>query len=594
MRIINKILFLFVAAAMAAGLFAGCGKLYATDINWNPDFDNKPAMRIMFPWTSGSDMGGSHTAGLIEEVTGYSTIYRQASASNADQDVNNALVNRENYHAMKVTPAQYDPGVIKGSWLDLSEILEKTEYGRTLYDIIDLLPGAWDSVRYTDPDTGETGIYAIPECGYVTMEDFALIWNVKHLEEIGWYEKYDDIPQTTGELDEALYALQDKFGGPGTQYFAFGLPGTHNAEVEPIQMTFGVEGYRFFVDQNDKIQFNIYHESTVKYVSYMNKLRKDNIISAQWQNASSDSVSRNFATGKASVVYLPYWQVRPLLETVVASGTGTLLPSYGLPNTYDAARNQLVKWNTRLRGDGTHGSVVQEKAMHYGGLGGNAYYVVIPKHKAWDALYTVHYMSLKLQGYAYFYGGKPGVDWIEVDAPADGKEDFAEKIIYMQPWSYVLNGQTITGGGKWIQLTPSYMSNIVNNSQFATGANVVEARSLFHLRETGFDAWPIAIPPLIDDDGNAYLDDSLVINHMELHPTFKWWSPISILARTDALFAVASAIDANDPEYSINLTRQALKTTRFSSINNVRYYYWSDNISDEMTDWYWNVKMKGG
>ena len=89
------------------------------------------------------------------------------------------------------------------------------------------------------------------------------------------------------------------------------------------------------------------------------------------------------------------------------------------------------------------------------------------------------------------------------------------------------------------------------------------------------------------------MDDSIILNHMELHPTFRWWSPISILSRTEVLFGVALAIDANDPVASINITRQALRTTKFSNINNVRYYYWSDDISNEMSDWYWNVKMKG-
>jgi len=40
------------------------------------------------------------------------------------------------------------------------------------------------------------------------------------------------------------------------------------------------------------------------------------------------------------------------------------------------------------------------------------------------------------------------------------------------------------------------------------------------------------------------------------------------------------------------VTRQALLTTYKKGSDGERYYYWSEEISNEMTEWYNNVKLK--
>ena len=201
-----------------------------------------------------------------------------------------------------------------------------------------------------------------------------------------------------------------------------------------------------------------------------------------------------------------------------------------------------------------------------------------------DALYIIDYLSKKLQNFSLFYGGEEGVDWTVIDPPADGKEDFANDIIYMKPWSYTLETEdgtvTKSGGGKWIKLTKSYIDNIVNNSMYCTGTNSIEAKVLFHLRETGFDAWPVGVEK----------DETIITNPMGMMPILEHWAPISILSRTYAKRGLAGAIDAADPERTINITRQGLRE-KSAKKNGVKYYYWSDDIVNEMTEWYNRVKL---
>ena len=144
---------------------------------------------------------------------------------------------------------------------------------------------------------------------------------------------------------------------------------------------------------------------------------------------------------------------------------------------------------------------------------------------------------------------------------------------------------SVKGGGKWVKLTNRYMDQIVDNSQYCTGTNSIAANVLFHLRETGFDAWQVTVP----------MDSSIITNPMSMMPPMNYWAPISILSRTIAKRGVASAIDCPDsttPEKALGITRQALFETYKKGVDGTKYYYWSDNIVKEMTDWYKNVKVK--
>lgn len=648
----------FIALLLVMIALVGCGKgpnFDGPQINYNVDLSKPIEINAMYPATGISGFGVDDTAKIVELKTGYKTKYNELSEGNADNDVSNIFLNQEKYNMIKLTEAQYQPNAKEGTLLDLTEVLQKTEQGRLLYQLIDLMPNGWDAVTFEKED-GTKAIYAIPDFGYCVMEDEALVWNTDHLKQIGYVNQDGSvkIPSTLGEFTDALTKLQAKYGASNSAYHAFTIPGSNWSNINPLMSAFDCpNGY--YLDENGNIQMYIYDKSVENYATYMHTLREQNIIPKQWQNIDQASSIAAMADGTASVTIMAYWWVESLVNSIVAKGT--LATQANVTNDYQTVHDEVICWTTRIRGDGTSGSNNQAKAKRIGGDDGVSYYTAIPYYMAEDAMYVIDYLSKKLLYFAEYYGGiglskeemaakvtnegvtinddyiENNVHWIEVDAPQGAKayyeandysyqafEDYTNKIIYLRPYTYTvnyeidtklshpvkdgetktiksncqsitysLNGKTmtmeVTGGGKWVRLTERYMEQIVDNSQYCTGTNSVCANVLFHLRETGYDAWQVTVP----------MDDSIILNPISMIPPTKYWAPISILSRTVAKRGIASAIDcpqSTTPAKALAITRQSLLETYKKGLNGEKYYYWSDQISEEMTNWYKNVKNK--
>lgn len=585
----------------------GMGQEYSYSINWDVDLNNPIDLKGLYPETSLSTFGNDDTSSIIAEKTGYNVTYEEVSGGTADNEINNILTTQGQYHFLKLTEAQYHPYLADGTFLDLTELLENTESGRKLYDIIDNMDYGWDAVTYVDDD-GTKHIYGIPDFGYCMMEDTALIWNVDHLKQIGYVDEDGNavIPSTIDEFTDALYKCQALFGG-NSSYHAFDIPGENSCLVSPLTGAFEVP-WEFYVDGDGNIQQMVFSDNTSAYAEYMNTLYKQGIISSAWRSGSTDSSILSFSSGLCSVTYLPYWYVTALIKAVASNDV--IPAALGIDSTdYRAVHDGCVLWTTRVRGDGTNGSVEQEKARHEGGEDGVSYYTVIPSYMAEYAVYVIDFLGKKLEAFDEFYGGIEGTHWNETETP-EGAEDYyeagdksyleyetyagADSVIYLEPYSYTYRvGEmkadgtydtvTKSGGGKWVKLTQRYLDQIVDNSQYCNGTNSVAARTLFHLRETGFDAWQVTVT----------FDETAITNPMSMAPPFKNWSVVSILSRTIAKRGIASAICASSSTTAtkaLNITRTSMRTSTTRK-GGVAYYYWSDDIVNEMTEWYVNVKL---
>ncbi len=638
----KKILSITVASLMllsGAAAFAGCGELYTAEIDWDVDLSQPVELRGFFPETAMNTFGKDDTADIIQKATGYKMNYEEMG-TNADQDVANVLNERQPFDILKLTQAQFHPYLEDGTFLDLTELLTTTPQGRTLYQLIDLMEYGWDSVTYTDED-GNDHIYGIPDFGFVCMTDSALIWNMDHLDEIGFAAKWNKAtPETMEELTWAFEELQKHFGTNNDKYHAFIIPGKNSCEVSQIKSAFEVP-WNFYLDENNKIQQYVFSPNVDRYVTYMNGLFKQGVLSEAWQAEIQANANQKFAQELGSCIYIPYWQLTPLINAMIAqdkNNGGQIAKKMGIANTYESLKENAIRWSTRIRGDGTNGSVDQEVARLEGDPGGVSYYTVIPAHSAARALYVIDYLAKKLESFASLYAGVEGTHWnklqpgdkgncdpswatdpVGLSADAPKAEDYTEendalytqyenqkeKIIFVRPYKYSyvkytnkdpaagnkldtenMNEETVTveGGGFWCQLTPRYLKQIADNSQYCTGTNSVVAKSLFHLRETGFDAWQVA-----DPEGVGRIHDPMFMS-----PPTKLWSPVSILSRTLLKDGLAAAINADDCIKKLNSAReQARKKSvkKETKEGTVLYYYWSDAISDEMTAWYNQVKV---
>jgi hypothetical protein len=650
-----------IVGILLLGLLSGCQikmpddvSEAASNIGWSADLDHPIPLTAIYPDTGISGFGGDDSAKIIKATTGYDITYSELSASNADNDVSNIFLNQDPYDMLKLTEAEYHPSAESGLLLDLTSLLQETEAGRILYKIIDLMPYGWDAVRYTN-SSGSSSIYAVPDFGYCVMEDSAFIWNTQHLKEIGYVTAAGDArtPTTISEFTDALTKLQAKYGASNTTYHPMMIPGSNCVEINALQSAFGCP-LSFFLNDENTIQPSIYHDSECAYVEYMHSLRQNNLISKNWQKDSDASCISAFSEENCSCYFTSYWWVQALINGIV--NKGKLAQVDGLENTYRTIHDKALIWNTRIRGDGTQGSLNQEKAMYQGANDGISYYTAIPYYMAKDALYIIDFLSKKAQHFSDYYGGTSlslneiaamkrndgttidqqwidsNVHWMQTATPAGAKdyysdgdygyqayENMGDKVIYLRPYTYTysyeidpnlkhnvqdggsvtsklnnetvvdsLSGTTMThtvnGGGIWVKLTDRYAQQIVSNSQYCNGTNSVAANVLFHLRETGFDAWTVTVP----------MDDTIITNPMSMMPPMKHWAPISILSRTVAKRGLATAIDCPDsstPTKALGITRQALLETYKKGSDGTKYYYWSDTISQEMTQWYLTVKV---
>lgn len=578
-------------------------------IDWDADVSTPIELTALYPemGLGGLDANTSDTAKIIEKTTGYHVNYEEIIGT-GDSQVRLSLTNHDPYHYMKLTSAQFTEQLETKMFLDLTGLLTQTPQGRKLKELIGLMDYGWDSVTYTDSDN-YTGVYAIPDFGYCVMEDSALVWNNAHLKEIGYVNSDGSVktPSTLSEVSDALLKMQAKYGA-NSNYHAFGIGGENSARVTPLMSAFDCP-LEFGLDDEGKVQLYVYDDSVTQYCEYMNMLRLSGVISANWRTTDAATLCSNFADGLYSCVFTTYWWVTPLIKSCVSKGN--LAQDLNITNDYQTIHDEGISWNTRVRADGytwtnsktgvSYTSPVHEKAKIHGDDAGVSYYTVIPFYMADYALNIIDYLAKKMEHFAEYYGGEEGVHWNKVDAPAGAPdvsewqndhncmkpyEDYKEKIIFMNPYSYEKldddgNKVTVTGGGYWIQLTDRYISQIADNSQYCNGTNSVEANVLFHLRETGFDAWQVTVP----------MDDTIIRNPMTMMPPLKSWSNVNILSRTKALRGIAAAMDAKDGNATslLNNAREGLKK-EYSKVGGVKYYYWSDAIVNEMTSWFNQIK----
>ena len=613
----KKVVSVVLAASLLAGalsMFAGCGQEYAAEIDWDVDLSKPIQLKGLFPNSGMQNFGNSDkddTAKIIEEATGYKLVYEELASTGAESAVETYLSDRQKFNFMKLDEGCYTT-YLDGTLLDLTDLLEKTPEGQVLYQLIDLMDYGWDAVKYTDEE-GKQHIYAIPDFGYVNMIDQALVWNVNHLEQIGFETEYGHaLPETLSEVTWALEKLQTKFNPTGNgNYHALGVPGASSAEVNQLAACFEVP-YKFYLDENEKIQQKTYSKNMEDYIQYMNYLYRKGIISNGWNSSSTTQESMAFSQELHSCIYINYWSIRTLINGIVAQKQ--IAEKMGITNDYQTVHDEAIAWTLRIRGDGyTFKNVKnedvscknQEKAMMPGDAGGISYYTVIPAYMAQNARHVINYLAKKMEAFAKFYGGEEGVHYnrltdaeiqrrglpkaedytVENDALYTQGESFNEKIAFVRPYSYeytdARSGEektvTVSEEGKWVQLTPRYQEYIAENSQYCTGTNSVAAKVYCHLHELAFDAWYYC--------DNFADEESYIHDPMYMAPMMSLWAPVNIVSRSFLLTGVEKSISNSDPVKRLNWYRDNAKE-KTATKQGKTYYYWSDAISQEMTDWY--------
>ena len=469
-------------------------------INLDVDLNEKIELKVLYPNSgmSNTEFKKSRTTQYFEEITGYKVSYEQA-LSDMGNLVGNIMMSKLDYNMLKLESGTYMAMVSEGNFVDLKPALEK--FGQ---NILNTIPQeAWDSV------TQDGKIYAIPEIGFGQMIGSGLIWNMRQLNEVG----ITKTPETISEVHEALTKLQDKFGTEANnhQYHAFAMQAAQ-AYIEPLACAFDLNK-DFYVNANNEVAHVMYSDNYLPYMKWLNELKRYNCISDEWQGYDCTKMIENFAKGNLGCAFLPYWYINSLVTSLAANKEFA---------NEDEARESIA-WSLHIKGDGTHGSAVQEKpkTLYYQSIG---YYITIPAHMAEYGAYVIDWIDKRITDEAFegYRLGEEGVHYEIVDSS--------------DPDGIMVK---IAGNDTYIKLKTKYKTQILPTSMYQTGVNPEVAKELWKISEISYNCWEI----LVDTDY-----DNIVGNALGMAPYIKGWSEIDIEARSWVLTYEQQIINANSDE----------------------------------------------
>ena len=510
---------------------------------------DRPELTVIFPASGLSDdeFKNGWITKYFEQETGYKVNYEQFSSDETGY-VTDIIMNQKSYHMMKLQSPTYFPLMEnkEENLTDLTDILEK--YGQ---DLLKTIPeAAWDAAR------GDDGrIYGIPETGFSGMIGCALVWNMDHLAAIG----YTEVPDTLGEVEDAFVKLQAKYGQGNVTYSAFSIT-SPLAYVSTLACAFDCPE-KFYENENGEIAHVMFSQEYVNYTKWMTGLVEQNIISPLFSSYDNAKIIKEFTLGNTSCGFLPYYEINTLARSMAAQ--------QGIAE--EEARAKL-DWSLFIKGDGTAGSPVQEKAKYiaYNSIG---YYCVVPNHMAQYAAYAVDWMNTKIKNEVYegFRLGEEGVhyEWTTDEDPEGIKVKLES-----------------TGETKYVKLLPQYEKDILGISMYQTGGNLEVGSNMWVLSEKSYNAWEVLVPFNPEPD----YPYEVLKNKMEFPPYIQGWSENYSKSFT-------SVITNEQKMYTSGLANYDQQLTFLRNVWNK--YYWDKKfkgsettIGENVQAWYQAKKAK--
>ncbi len=392
MKTIKKILCGAMASVMAFSAFAACGggSEDEFEVNYNIDLTKKIDLNILMP-NSGydiSEVNSNSNAKLIEELTGYHVTYSQLPASDASSQLNLQMINREQYHAMKLTSAQFADLVAQDALLPLDGVLDA--YGSTLKEVIG--EDSWEVV------TVNGKIYGIPEKASSDNIENPIVFRQDWVNELIDAGKIDfTTPTDTTEFKTLLQAIKDTYNVTPLTFDC------NQTLIYPISAAFGIysEWQEYEINGKSEVRFYMQAPKYTDYVDYMSELYKEGLIAVDVQDKDSATAILEFGSGKAGAIATSLWSVSAIVESMVSNNIITSAQSKA-----DGGVPDKLLYLRSLDGDG--------KVYRTSGY---TYITAIPFYMAENAGYTIDWMNSKVTDtedrhiFREIVIGQEGVHW---------------------------------------------------------------------------------------------------------------------------------------------------------------------------------------
>lgn len=417
MKTMKKIFCGAMAGALVLASFASCGGSESYEVNYDIDLSQKINLSVLMP-NSGYDISvvnSDSNAQVIEELTGYHVTYSQLPASNASTQLNLQMINREKYHAMKLTSAQFADLVAQDVLLPLDDILDA--YGPVLKQVIS--KESWDVV------TVDGKIYGIPEKASSDNIENPILLRQDWINELLDKEAIDfAIPTNTTEFKTLLQAIKSEYNVTPLTFDC------NQTLIYPISAAFGIysEWQEYEIDGKTEVRFYMQAPQYKDYVDYMSDLYKEGLIASDVQDKDSAKSILEFGSGKAGALATSLWSVGSVVETMVSNKIITEAQS----KAEDGVADKLLY----LRSLDEDGKVYRTS--------GYTYITAIPFYMAENAGYAIDWMNSKVTDtddnhiFREIVIGEEGVHWSYSER--EGYRPLTEKFDEKNDASYYLTG----------------------------------------------------------------------------------------------------------------------------------------------------------
>jgi putative aldouronate transport system substrate-binding protein len=366
---IAKFVALLLCVVMVATMFAACTGGGGSDefpINYDIDLTQKPKLNVLMP-NSGRDINAvnsDNNALLIQQLTGYEVEYTQLPAADSSKVLNNELMDKRNYQAMKLTKDQFSDLVKDDMLVDITDALAVFAP-----DILaSISEESWDVV------TVNGRIYGIPERASSDNIENMIVFNQDLL-----LQNNLDIPTTLVEFENVLQVLTAAIGKPALTFDKY------TPLVYSISAAFGIYStwQEYEVNGETQVLFYMNAPRYQEYVDYMNKLYKAGYIDVEvGTNTAADAISK-FTNNKAACVACSLWSVSSIVTGLQANGTITSVEAAGTMENY-LGYLRALKANA-------------SDPEHVYRASGYTYITAIPYYQAENAGYALDWMNSKIK-----------------------------------------------------------------------------------------------------------------------------------------------------------------------------------------------------
>lgn len=336
------------------------------DINFDIDLTQKPNLSILMPY-SGYDIdavNSSLTAQTIERLTGYKATYTQLPAADASKTLNNELMDKRPYDAIKLTKDQFADLVKDDMLVDLTEALKK--FAPDMLAAIS--DESWGVV------TVDGKIYGIPERASSDNIENPIVFNNDLMLQCNL-----DLPTTLDEFENVLKVLTEKIGKPALTFDRY------TPLVYSVSAAFGIyaDWQEYTVDGHTEVLYYMNAPRYKDYVEYMHGLYSKGYIDlAVGTNKASDCIN-NFVNNNAAAYACSLWTVPSIVNSMRSTGKITELE----------AGSTLEEYLTYLRALKSDASAT-EKVYRSGGY---TYIVGVPYYMAENVGYVLDWMNSKIK-----------------------------------------------------------------------------------------------------------------------------------------------------------------------------------------------------